>query len=219
MDKTGLRGCQQLPDANTADASKEDKISSAYDLVEGVVTALVDYDNVKANREVTRIDAQANVASLVERCLEVANRIFPGLVELRLRLYGGWVDKLGQFTLRAQWILPCLPAHRRHFGRVLVNPTLVTTMAFHPQLRLRGTYDAVLQRQKMVDGMLTVDALHYAGAADTSMMIVTDDDDLVPAAIVACGQQRPVWWARVRPDGRAPNDDLLREVGIELREF
>lgn len=187
--------------------------------ISDVVTALVDYDNVRTGREVTRIDAQSNVAVVVERTLRVASRIFPNLTELRLRLYGGWVDKLGQFAPKAQWILPCLSAHRRRHGGVLVNPVLVTTMAVDPGIRLRGTYDAVLERQKMVDGMLTMDALHYAGVTDTSVMIVTDDDDLVPGAIVACRHQRPLCWARVRPDGRAPNDNLLRELGVHLHEY
>jgi hypothetical protein len=92
-------------------------------------------------------------------------------------------------------------------------------MASHPQHRLRGTYRSVDQRQKLVDGMLTLDALHYAHLPDTSMMVVTDDDDFVPAALVACSYQQPVCWARCRPDGNAPNDELLRNVGVQLHAY
>jgi hypothetical protein len=60
-----------------------------------MITALVDYDNVRPLREHTRLDAQANLKAIVDKCVQIAVKIVPDLDELRLRLYGGWVDDVG----------------------------------------------------------------------------------------------------------------------------
>ena len=70
----------------------------------------------------------------------------------------------------------------------------------------------------MVDGMLGFDAVFVAASRQVRVGIVTDDDDLVPAALSAqAANPRRVVWMRSRPLGVGLNDQKLLDLGLQIR--
>ena len=66
--------------------------------------------------------------------------------------------------------------------------------------------------------MLGCDALFAAAGGQVLVGIVTDDDDLVPAALSAqAAGPQPVVWMRPRPAGAGLNDQILSDLGLRIR--
>jgi hypothetical protein len=73
---------------------------------------LIDYDNVRGQRERSRLDASMNLEDLIENLIVALRRVVPDVKELHIRLYGGWVDERGQFSHVANWITAALEDQR-----------------------------------------------------------------------------------------------------------
>ena len=184
---------------------------------------LVDYDNVRNVRERTMADVDLNLDILVERLVAISKTMATTINELLLRLYGGWVDEYGRLTKNAEWILALLSQQRGRRSGVRIKPTLITSLAASPADRLVGTFRSLVTppRQKMVDGILTLDAVYFAEQGDWLVFIVSDDDDLVPAALAASGRlvisERSICLVRKRLPGEGLNDSLLVRCEVALR--
>ena len=102
---------------------------------------------------------------------------------------------------------------------MIVRPSLATAMVGFPDTILKGTVRlrARPRRQKMVDGMMGCDAICAVAAIPARVALVTDDDDLVPAALSANAIARTALaWIRPRPVGQGLNDGRLTRRGIQI---
>lgn len=180
--------------------------------------ALVDYDNVRAVKpERTQVEVESNLAQVVAQVHRVGREELGTAGEIEIRLYGGWVNEKGHYTRNAQWMFSAMRYHRGRREGILIKPQLITSLSIRPGDHLVGTFRAFASPpgQKMVDGMIMVDALHYSDSRCDSLMIFSDDDDLVPAAVTAAmNRSRGVRWIRVREDGRGLNDSLCKQSRI-----
>ena len=151
--------------------------------------ALVDYDNVCPGNRTAR-DVEIQTEGLLNLLARASRASFPGLRELDVRLYGGWIDECGIHSQSAQWLLTLLPVLRGRRQGLIVRPTLATTMLQFPNIKLLGTVRlrSKPKRQKMVDAMLGCDAVYAAMCGQLRVGIVSDDEDLLPAALTGpCG--------------------------------
>ena len=192
--------------------------------------ALVDYDNMceargtgrrgRTGQRWTQVDFERRTAGLLDAITRVFSVAVPELRELDVRFYGGWTDERGIPSPAAFRLLQVVSALRGRRGGVIVRPSLAFAMCELPGVILRGTVRmrSKNKRQKMVDGMLGCDARFAAAGGQVPVGIVTDDDDLVPAALSAraAGSQR-VMWMRPRPAGAGLNDDILLALGLQIR--
>ena len=183
--------------------------------------ALVDYDNMRLDSP-RRDDHELFVRQLVDR-LPCAFRVaFPDVRELDIRLYGGWVDELGHFGPYALRLLPILPRFRGRRDGVIVRPSLATALARFPDFVLRGTVRGAAgrTRQKMVDGMMGFDAVFALGDNAASVGVITDDDDVIPAALAANAIDRSMFaWLRRRTPSSGPNDRGLHGRGMRIHRI
>ena len=182
--------------------------------------ALVDYDNVRSKEERTAGDVVINLMEIIPFVVAEAERSLAQPRELLVRMYGGWVNERGHQSQRGQWLLTALAWYRGRRGRVIVKPSLVTSLACRASDILLGTVreSGTGVRQKMVDAMLGLDALYFARDHSLPVLIVSDDDDLVPAALSVCSlsQAYRVHWLRRRRPDSGLNDRLLRRAGVSL---
>lgn len=181
--------------------------------------ALVDYDNVRGNQvERTALDVAANLTLLGDQLGVAGARL--GLEEIRARLYGGWVTQNNGFSQRANWMLVGLSHLRGLRSGVRVIPEMVTTCISAPPHRLIGTLrtDRNPIEQKMVDTLITADMIMYP-ACDT-LLVVSDDDDMVPGLIAASkSRNSSTKLLRVRPAGQALNDAVLTNLAITIHKL
>lgn len=184
--------------------------------------ALIDYDNFRRRDRKSKADMELDTRMLLAAVISTFVSAFPYTRELDVRLYGGWMDTGGWPSRDASRLNALLPGLRGRRSGVIVRPSLATTMIGFPGLLLRGTVRGIgrRQRQKMVDGMMSCDALHMARQGQTYIGIVTDDDDLVPATVSAhdmvCGR---LVWMRGRSVGSAVNDAVLLNRGLPIRQL
>jgi hypothetical protein len=181
---------------------------------------LVDYDNVRPTREErTAGEVEANLAALIPCTVAEAARVF-AVKELAFRLYGGWIDESGVQSHRAQWLITNLDWYRGRHSGTIVKPCLVTALACRPMDPLLGTVRQCKtgRRQKMVDTMIVVDAIHFCRDEGLPIMLFSDDDDLLPAALGAASMAPKVQfhWLRRRPVGSALNDAMLTRAMVSL---
>ncbi len=192
--------------------------------------ALVDYDNVRHRNlsgrfQAARADHELWATDLVSEVTLACRRALPDLVELDLRLYGGWTDENGRWSPSAEWLLPLVTSLRGRRHGILVRPVLAVAMTRFPLVKLRGTIrlQSRRRRQKMVDGMLGFDALHFArnAAHPLGMLtIVSDDDDMIPALLtVQDASTAPTIWLRKRAVGAGLNDSALQHQGVSIQSF
>lgn len=191
--------------------------------------ALVDYDNMceargtgrrgRTGQHWTEVDFERRTAGLVDAITRVFSIAVPELRELDVRLYGGWTDERGIPSPTAFRLLQVVSALRGRRHGVVVRPSLAFAMCEFPAVILRGTVRmrSKNKRQKMVDGMLGCDAMFAAAGGQVPVGIVTDDDDLVPAALSAqAAGPQPVVWMRSRRLGRGLNDRRLSDLGLQI---
>lgn len=184
--------------------------------------ALVDYDNVCPYKGHSDADVAFHTAGLVDRLVRAFRRVFPDLKELDVRLYGGWIDERGFPSPLALGLMKVLPLLRGRRHGLIVRPSLATTLVQFPDLILRGTVRLLSspRRQKMVDGMLGCDAMFIAAADPGPVGLVTDDEDLLPAALSAhAAGTKPMVWMRPRSMGSGLNDRGLSERGLRIHSF
>jgi len=186
-----------------------------------IVFALVDYDNAIEEWENTQADVGLNLSVLCSRLSARLSALIPGSENLTVRLYGGWNTAGNQPTRRADWLLAELPNYRKRFGPLRVRPSIVTELIIRSDLTFIGTYQN--QEQKMVDGMLMVDALELATDANIAVAVVSDDDDFVPAIISGAERRKstnPIYLLRrVKTPGAALNDGLLTRCNVRLASY
>lgn len=184
-----------------------------------VAVALVDYDNVKVLPDNTKGNVVENLSELVPRLVAAARAMNAAVAELTVRLYGGWRDERGQYSRNAEWTLAALSWYRgRHTG-VIVKPSLAMSIAAVSHIPITGTLRGWPKdpRQKMVDCMIAVDALEFARQPLFSVLLASDDDDLVPAALAAAATRaRSLVWLRKRREGQGVNDRLLTRAGVQF---
>jgi hypothetical protein len=180
------------------------------------VIVLVDYDNCRViPREFGYQDVEYNLTSIVRAVTNICRQVIPSATELRLRFYGGWIAQDGLYTARAELLLGCLDAVRGLVDGMRLIPELAIGLARYCTENLVGLVrtDRNPPQQKMVDTLIAVDALHVS--QEFTIAIVSDDDDLVPAAIgVSASGKGPVHLIRRRAEGRGRNDSLCRRVGV-----
>ena len=184
--------------------------------------ALVDYDNVCRYENRSGADVALHTADLLDGLAHTFRRVFPDLKELDVRLYGGWTDEHGVPGPLAFGLLKVLPLLRGRRHGLIVRPSLATALVQFPNLVLQGTVRLLSRprRQKMIDGMLGCDAMFVAATSPVPVGLVTDDEDLVPAALSAhAASTKPMVWMRPRLSGRGLNDRILWEQGLRVQPF
>ncbi len=183
------------------------------------VLAFVDYDNVREVFERTALDVTLNLEDLLDRLSALVQRSVSNVEELDVRLYGGWVDEDGRYSRNAEWAFGAIASVRGRRGGVRLNPRLIMSAACQPHDTLIGTVRlrARPPRQKMVDGLMTIDALHLASEPFSAFLIVSDDDDLVPCALaVRRIVSAPCFLLCLRAPGGGLNDAILKKNGVHL---
>lgn len=185
------------------------------------VIALVDFDNVQAIVPRNSKDIEFIVDELLDKLVDSAKRVEPHVSEITVRLYGGWVDERGNFSDRAQWAIATLPNVRGRRQQVRIQPHLAVALHVFPDDVLIGTlryrYRERRAIQKMVDCLIAVDAIQLADQYPCGVLIVSDDDDLVPCALAIRGSSTaPCHLIRIRDAGRGLNDELLKKRGVSL---
>lgn len=185
------------------------------------VHTLVDYDNAIELRERVRSDVTVNLATLCRRLVGSVANIIPDSEELFIRLYGGWMTLDSSLSHRGGWLLGEVPNFRRKIDPLRLKMTIVREILARSDLTFCGTYQH--DEQKMVDVMIAVDLLVLATETDTSLVLVSDDEDFVPA-VVACAEHRtprnPLHLLRRRKlAGSAPNDDILQSCNVVITSY
>jgi len=177
------------------------------------VTVLTDYDNL-AMSFVGRGDTASAFPNVADTVITCILSYLPRLVSVDIRLYGGWLDEYGYFSHTAQRILPELRHFRGRRGATRFATSLALTLRGVPTCRLLGSVRSkgTRHRQKMVDGMMTLDIFH-AAVDCSAVAIVSDDDDLVPAALLTARSGGEVYWLRSR-NRASCNDDLLTRTSV-----
>jgi hypothetical protein len=181
--------------------------------------ALVDYDNVKVLPDKTQGNVVENLSDLIPQLVVEALAMNAGVSELLVRLYGGWRDERGQHSRNAQWALAALPWYRGRRNGVIVKPALAMSIAAVSHSPIDGTLRGWPRdpRQKMVDCMIAVDAVEFARQPLSPVLLASDDDDLVPAALAAAaGRSGALVWLRMRREGWGLNDRLLAQAGVQF---
>ena len=181
--------------------------------------ALIDFDNFRERDKKSKVDLELDAQTLVDNVARAFAAVFPDARELDVRLYGGWTDPDGLPSRDAYWLHELLPDLRGRQHGLIVRPALATTMIRFPGFLLRGTVRGRNQRQKMIDGMMGCDALHVAAQGQVRIGLVTDDDDLLPAALSAHDTNAGMLvWMRTRSIGSAVNDSFLESKGLPLHQ-
>lgn len=191
-----------------------------------IAIAFVDFDNIHTNRLRNRYDAVNALNIIALRITSIIRDEYSYLKEIELRLYGGWVDEYGRFTARAELIRKALSDARCRMNTILVRPHMITKTCMTADTVLIGTVRtrANPSRQKMVDVLLAVDAIHYATAkTDTEYVaefVISDDEDFVPC-IMYINRHRSKYChlIRCRKSGTALNDDTLIKYGTDIHKY
>lgn len=184
-----------------------------------LVHSLIDYDNVRPTRaEYRQSDVQSNANTLIDAILDVLRQRGHHRGELRARLYGGWLTPRGEYSQRGQWLLASLESIRGRRQAWRVMPEVALSVFHCPEVPLVGSYRAHKDgdSQKMVDTMLAVDMLHVAAVEGEHLVLVSDDDDLVPPSLAARSLTTDlVLVIRRRRPGVGLNDKACTTYGVD----
>lgn len=190
------------------------------------VQVFVDWDTA---RRIVRADARRGRRSLVERAIgaiqdSLADLLMArhpnGVFRVTMRVYHGWHRGL---TATEDW--QKFEEFRLAFrtGRTIGKVSFAPEIEYGHQMlcnsRRGRLMDTVRRRQdgldeqKMVDTALISDILHYTRYKDGDMVIVVgDDDDLLPGVFTAEAWGMPIFVARLRAhDNQHVNTDGLIE--------
>lgn len=167
------------------------------------VVCLVDFFNVVPRiREPGDVDDALNTIFSALRAS--IGRAPSEIVELEIRLYGGWVTSAQSHSQVATWLLQAIARARGLHAGFRILPVCALTLAELPHISLVGTIRD--RGQKMVDTMLCLDILHFSDSG-SRLVVMSDDDDMVPAVLVAASRgPRELRLLRRRPLGVGQND-------------
>ena len=188
--------------------------------------ALIDYDHFRKSWFGAQADEQECAEGMLDTVARSFDAAFPGVTELDVRLYSGWVDEHGNDSQRASTLSSILPVLTGRRQGIIVRPRLAKRMMAFPELTLRGTVRVREGRgrreskleQKMVDGMIGCDAMFAVADGSVRVALVAADDDFVPAALSAHAANTDLFaWLRRESSHPRPNDDALLCQGIRLR--
>ena len=91
-----------------------------------------------------------------------------------------------------------------------------------PELILKGMFRFIPPppRQKMIDTIISCDAMFVSHDKNEIIAIVSDDDDLIPAFLSASGNHcDAVVLIRKRPVGKGINDMKLIRKGLTIQQM
>jgi hypothetical protein len=159
-------------------------------------------------------DAIDLTGALIRRVAAPRRSESVGVHEVVCRLYGGWFAHDGTPMQQRSWLLRSIRRLSGLEDGVRIVPEIADSLACTPQLVLWGTYKN--REQKMVDQMLSHDALFLARQGEhESLLIISDDEDFVPAVLVITSQTSArVCWMRQRDTGS--NDYHFDSGTVEL---
>lgn len=181
------------------------------------LVCLVDFYNVRRGFR-SQTDCSDCLRAIITTLVALVRARRPSVEEIEVRLYGGWRRSNQRPTRDAAWLLPAVQAARTRVDGIRVLPIMVTSLAVHPSQEIMGTLRRAGEGgmgdrmgQKMVDTMMTADAVFLARSPSFELAIWSDDDDLLPAVLSAAryisGDE--FFWIRARSHGEAVNDGQL----------
>jgi len=68
----------------------------------------------------------------------------------------------------------------------------------------------------MVDTMICVDAVFVSRETDCPVVVMSDDDDMVPGLVYSATIRKGAFCSRRRAAGEGANDELVSKVGVVL---
>lgn len=179
------------------------------------VFALVDYDNVKpVQREVAEVDVEANLRRIAEHATSIAKANYPSAKDLELRLYGGWTDKRQGRTATCLWLERVLGSVRSRINGVRVTAEVVLSNYESAHFQLVGLYRD--GGQKMVDTLIVSDLITLTSQFNCPVLLLSDDDDMVPGLVAARAAKRNVTLVRKRAMGEGMNDHVISSLNLQL---
>lgn len=182
------------------------------------VVCLVDLFNVQAKLH-SLTDVELAVEEAVQALISAARAQSIQGAEFDLRLYGGWMDPTSSYTHVANWLLQAASNTRGLRGGWRIVPTCVTTLARFPSVILNGTLRKAGGRpqQKMVDTMLCLDLLYFIENQE-KVLLLSDDDDLMPAVLTAASMRpKELSLIRRRAAGQGMNDHCLAAHSYQVQ--
>ena len=156
-----------------------------------VQIALIDFDNIIPTHESrTDLDLESKIIKLKNTLIRSTN-LDETFIELRIYIYGGWIDNCGKHTKRFEQLQRNIYILRTREKSHRLIPQLSLAIQSVRDFRLIGTLRQVISKdgkrsfsQKMVDSMMVVDAIYWADKGKT-VHIFSDDDDIIPGAMEA----------------------------------
>ncbi len=177
--------------------------------------ALVDFNNLcDSMRTESQVqDGLELAAQLLDEIVGLDHEGPPEDVEVRF--YGGWRSRSGVTTEHGAWMLRNLRRVRGLRTAIRLIPQIALGPVWDGSVELVGLYKG--KEQKMVDTLMAVDAIHLAGRPDVAQLIlVTDDDDLVPAGLaIADHTSAQLTW--LRPREVALNDFVFSKRSVQFK--
>lgn len=198
-------------------ASGSGRLLRAEESVDRPVNCLVDFSNVQPSLK-TQLDVQLALEECVHALIKAVKLFSPTPTELRLRLYGGWLLPDDTDSHVAQWLLAEMAAIRGRREGVRILPSYATAMAEFPNVRLVGTLRKIGGKyaQKMVDSMLGLDLIYLVSTSDPAILL-SDDDDLMPAVLKAASlEPSGLVLIRRRAAGSGMNDHCLTHSNYKV---
>lgn len=192
------------------------------------VHVLVDFHNVLRDGRSPRgsIGVQLVLASIYTGAVARIRAAHPRCTEVQVYLYGGWNAANSRATALAQDLL-AETGRPTIVSRVRIKPNLARGLLRCPATDLVGTYRIVpsgdsgrrsaVGQQKMVDCMLALDAAYLASTFPAEPVVIwSDDDDLVPAALTVAAIQGSCELWRRRPHGAGMNDRIASKHNVHI---
>lgn len=152
--------------------------------------------------------------ALIRRAVAPRRAENPDVHEVACRLYGGWYAHDGTPMQQRAWLLRNIKRLSGLEKAIRIVPEVADSLACAPHLVLWGTYKN--REQKMVDQMLSHDALSLAREGEhESFLLISDDEDFVPTVLAITSQTSArVCWMRQRATGS--NDHHFDSRAVEL---
>jgi len=179
------------------------------------VFALVDYDNVRPNqKERAALDVQDNLFRIANRAGEAVRSYYPEATDISLRLYGGWRDRNSGRTASGVWIEAATAEIRRRFHGIRVLPEIAVGNFECSLPSYRGLYRD--GGQKMVDTLIVADLITIVRDFDCPVLVLSDDEDMLPGIVAVRGAKGRVCVLRNRPVGVAMNDHIFQNMEVRI---